>query len=126
MKTRSTLGRQSIAATYRSYLDSARGHERAGRIDAAWACLEAAHIVGQQATRLHVGSHAAMFGLAWRTRSKRELLAQLVRLFAASVGTWLWVPVGNTGRGNVSALARMPLPRDLQWLTEGSRPIGEE
>ena len=84
--------RPSIRNTYRYYLSSARAHERAGRIDAAWACLEAAHIVGQRSTRLHVGSHAAMLGLAWRSRSLRELFAQAARLIAATVATWIGCP----------------------------------
>ena len=121
MEKDAVRSRPSIPGTYRDYLSSARAHERAGRIDAAWACLEAAHIVGQRSTRLHVGSHAAMLGLAWRTRSLRELLAQAARLIAATVVTWIWVPIGNTGRANISALARQPLPRDLEWVAEGSR-----
>jgi Protein of unknown function (DUF3703) len=119
MIQRDPIGTRSIPEIYRSYVESARAHEREGRVDAAWAGLEAAHILGQQSTRLHVGSHAAMLGLAWRTRSGREIVAQIVRLAAATLATWLWVPVGNTGRANVSALARMPLPRDLEWIAEG-------
>lgn len=39
------------------YRRAAQAHERDGCIDAAWACLEAAHIVGQRETKLHVGVH---------------------------------------------------------------------
>jgi hypothetical protein len=109
---------RSIPRSYRYYLSSARRHEQEGRIDAAWACLEAAHIVGQRSTSLHVSSHAAMLGLAWRTRCFRELFGQSVRLVAAAFVTWIWVPIGNTGRASIPALARMPLPRDLRWLEE--------
>jgi hypothetical protein len=113
-----TSRRPSIAASYRQFLIAAKTHERAGRVDAAWACLEAAHIVGQRSTRLHVGSHIAMLGLAWRTRSARELIGQTARIVAAALATWIWVPTGNTGRAHLSATARSPLPRDLQWLND--------
>ena len=113
-----TSRRPSIAASYRQFLTAARTHERDGRVDAAWACLEAAHIVGQRSTRLHVGSHIAMLGLAWRTRSPRELTGQSARIVAAVLATWIWVPTGNTGRAHHPATARSPLPRDLQWLID--------
>lgn len=98
---------------WRAYCADAREHERLGRLDAAWACLEAAHIVGQRKTRLHSRSHLAMLGLAWRTRDVREVLGQTMRWMASLAVTWLWVPEGNSGRSNVSAFARMPVPRDL-------------
>jgi len=99
---------------YHSYRQAAREHERAGRTDAAWACLEAAHIVCQRATRWHVAAHVAMFGLAWRTREVAELLGQSVRVVAAALFTWVWVPRGNSGRADVSAVRIAPVPRDLQ------------
>lgn len=99
--------------TYDFYRRSAQAHERAGRIDAAWACLEAAHILGQRETQRHVRAHVAMLMLAWRTRDRRELLGQIPRLLAAIIATWLWVPTGNTGRSNLSPFRRLPLPADL-------------
>lgn len=104
---------EQYLATCEFYLRSALVHERDGHLDAAWACLEAAHIVGQRETRLHVTAHAAMLALAWRTRNRRELLGQILRLLAAALATWLWIPTGNTGRSHVSAFKRLPLPVDL-------------
>lgn len=101
---------------WRTYCADAREHERLGRVDAAWACLEAAHIVGQRLTRLHARTHRLMLGLAWRTRDVREVLGQLTRWMASLVVTWLWVPEGNTGRANISAFTRKPVPRDLRPL----------
>lgn len=90
--------------TYDFYRRSAQAYESAGRIDAAWACLEAAHILGQR----RPGSMSA-----WRTRDRREFLGQLARLLAAALATWLWVPTGNTGRSDVSPFKRLPLSMDL-------------
>ena len=111
MITKSTAEEASVR-----YRHDARKHEREGRIDAAWACFEAAHIVGQRSTLHHLVTHAAMLGLAWRTRDVREFIGQLGRLVAATVITWIWVPAGNSGRANVSALASSPLPEDIAEL----------
>ena len=99
---------------WRDYCAQAQQHERANRIDAAWACLEAAHIVGQRVTRLHTATHALMLGLAWRRRDVREIIGQCSRFLGSMLMTWIWVPVGNTGRANVSALRSAAVPQDLQ------------
>lgn len=101
---------------YWAYRQMARDHEAAGRWDAAFSCLEAAHILGQRRTSLHVGAHVAMLGLAWREREMKEVAGQILRIAAAALITWLWAPAGNTGRSNVSALQEMPLPEDLREL----------
>lgn len=105
---------------YRRYRDMALVHEREGRVDAAWACLEAAHILEQRQTRQHIATHSAMLTLAWRTHDRRELIGQTFRLIAAGVATWIWVPTGNTGRANVSALKQLPVPTDLAELISAS------
>src|SRR6185436_9223576 len=97
---------------YRRYLEMARHHENAGRIDAAFACLEAAHILGQQRTTLHVGAHVAMWLLACRQLDLKEAIGQVTRIVAAALVTWIWVPEGNTGRSGVSAFRQMSLPED--------------
>jgi len=116
MRTSSFRVKPALADAYTCYLREARAHEIAGRIDAAWACLEAAHIIGQRATRLHVGSHVAMLGLAWRTGNLREMRGQAGRSVAAALFTWLWAPPGNSGRASVWVLATAPVPRDLQAI----------
>lgn len=116
MHTTPFSARLALADAYTFYVGEARAHETAGRIDAAWACLEAAHIIGQRATRLHVSSHVAMLGLAWRTRNLREVRGQAGRSVTAALFTWLWVPPGNPGRATISVLATAPIPRDLQTI----------
>src|SRR5690242_21936368 len=94
-------------SAYRSYRDMALVHEREGRVDAAWACLEAAHILEQRQTRQHIATHWAMLTLAWRTHDRGEFIGQIFRLIAVGVATWIWVPAGNTGRANMSALKQL-------------------
>lgn len=96
-----------------AFLERARECEARGEHDAAWANLEAAHIIGQQQTLPHVLSHWRMLSFAWRTRDAAELLGQFARLVTASLVTWIWVPTGNSGRSNVSPFAREAVPRDL-------------
>jgi hypothetical protein len=57
-----------------------------------------------------------MWGWAWRQRQVRELLGQTTRIAAAALFSRLWVPEGNTGGANVSAIRPMPIPDDLRDL----------
>jgi hypothetical protein len=45
----------------------------------------------------------------------------LTRIAAAAVFSRLWVPVGNTGGANVSAMRPMPVPSDLQAILDADR-----
>lgn len=98
--------------------DAAR---RAGDLDVVFHHLESAHILGQRSTRLHLQSHAGMLGVAWQRRDCREISRQLLRIVAAALFSRLWVPVGNTGGANVSAMRPMPVPPDLQTILDADR-----
>lgn len=111
-----TNGKHGLLIIWRGYCTEAQRHEREDRIDAAWACLEAAHIVGQRVTSLHIRSHAIMLSLAWRTRDWKEARGQVLRLVASVLITWAWVPLGNSGRARVSAISPAPVPQDLADL----------
>lgn len=82
--------------------------------------LERAHILSQRHTRQHVRVHWLMLKLGASGRDWREVLGQLSRIVAAAVFSRIWVPIGNTGRANVSAMKPMPVPDDLRRiLSEG-------
>lgn len=78
--------------------------------------LERAHILSQRDTVAHVRSHLRMWGWAWRQRRPSELLGQTTRIVAAALFSRIWVPEGNTGGANVSAITPMPIPDDLRDL----------
>jgi Protein of unknown function (DUF3703) len=59
-----------------------------------------------------------MLRLALATRSRPEPLGQATRIVAAALFSRIWVPVGNTGRANVSAVKPMAIPPDLLSLLE--------
>lgn len=106
-----------------TYIRDARLHETVGRIDAAWACLEAAHVLGQSSTLDHALAHHSMLSLAWRQRDHRELVGQLFRWIAAAAFTWLWMPLGNTGRARISPFRPEPIPRDLALLLDAKMNV---
>jgi len=94
-------------AAYRSALE-------AGDDDRAWHHLERVHIVSQPYLGPHLASHGAMLGFAIRRRDWSEMLGQVIRILLAPLGSLTGrLPVGNTGRSNVSAFAPMPIPADL-------------
>lgn len=78
--------------------------------------LSRAHIISQRYTAAHVRVHWLMLKAGIRTRDWREAVGQLPRIVAAGLFSRVWVPPGNTGRSNVSALKPMPLPDDLRDL----------
>jgi hypothetical protein len=104
----------AIDAEVRSAFDAS------GRGDHAHAFhhLERAHILSQRLTIRHVRVHWLMFKHGVVTRDPGEILGQLVRIIAAALFSRIWVPTGNTGGANVSAMRPMPIPEDLRGLLE--------
>ena len=85
-----------------------------------WLLLEAAHVVGQTRIRPHLQVHFLMLGLALETRVTSEVFGQLFRLVLVPLGhAFGRLPIGNSGRSNVSAFKPMPpSPEVLQTISE--------
>jgi hypothetical protein len=84
--------------------------------------LERAHVLGQASTREHVRVHWQMLRWAWRHRDARELFGQSFRLAGAATKTFIgFVPTGNTGGSNVSAVRPMPIDPELAAIIEKAR-----
>lgn len=91
-----------------------RDARAANDVATAWAALERAHIVSQPYLGPHLANHCAMLGLAFELRDWREVAGQMFRLVLAPVGSLTGrIPIGNTGRSNVSAFKAMAMPNDL-------------
>jgi sterol desaturase/sphingolipid hydroxylase (fatty acid hydroxylase superfamily) len=96
----------------------AASREAAGDRLAAWRALELAHIVSQPHLDLHLRSHLAMLGLAWRTYFYSECLAQLIRLTLSPVGHALGrTPPQNVGTGRFGVMERGTWPSELDPVT---------
>ncbi len=79
--------------------------------------LERAHILGQRYLIPHITTHWHMLRLARRRQDGVETRGQVVRLLAVFPGyAFGWIPKGNTGGANVSAMAPMTIPSDLAPL----------
>ncbi|WP_416362443.1 DUF3703 domain-containing protein [Phenylobacterium sp. 58.2.17] len=88
-----------------------------GDLDEAFRRLERAHVLGQPWAGPHSWTHWMMLRVGWRRRDAREVRGQILRLAAGGALSWLgWLPSGNTGGANVSAVLPMALPPDLEEL----------
>lgn len=116
------LQSQLLRAAFRDELYKGRLAHHAGNLAAAWEALERAHILSQPILRLHLTAHLAMLRLALQTGDGREVAGQLLRLALAPIGALTGRnPHGNTGRSNVSAFRKMPIPPELHALIDRHR-----
>ena len=103
-------------------LEAARRAEEQGDAEAAFGCLERAHVLGQPSTRLHTRVHWLMLRWAMRQRDIDEIAGQLFRIAAAAMKTAFgWLPHGNTGGTSVGAFRPMPVTPELQRLIDAAR-----
>ena len=89
-----------------------------GDLGLAFHHYERAHILSQRFTWLHIKSHLGMLHIGYLRRDLREMVGQCARIVAALMFSRIWVPIGNTGGANVSAMKPMPIPDDLKILLE--------
>lgn len=84
-----------------------------------WQLLEDAHVLSQPWAWPHNRVHAAMLASAWRSRDRREIRGQVLRLLvggpASAVGRY---PIGNSGRARVPATRPMPVRPDLAEILQ--------
>ena len=107
-----------LRAAYDAELEAADAAALGGKTEVAFNHLERAHILGQRHTREHVRAHWLMLRLGASAGAWREVFGQTTRIVAAALFSRIWVPTGNTGRANVSALKPMPIPGDLRAVRE--------
>lgn len=111
----------SFSRNIRPFVDA---ELRAARADPAreFAHLERAHVLGQGSTREHVRVHWRMLVWAVKRRDMREFLGQVIRLTGAATKTFIgFVPTGNTGGSNVSAVQPMPIDPELGRIIARAR-----
>ena len=111
----------ALRTAYEAELISADAARAEREIDRAFHHLARAHILSQRYTVQHVYVHWLMLRLGASVNAWREVVGQASRMVAAAIFSRIWVPPGNSGRANVSALKPMPIPEDLRVILEKSR-----
>jgi hypothetical protein len=110
-----------LRQAYEAELSAASTAARGGNVEVAFHHLERAHILSQRHTSEHVHVHWLMLRLGASVGAWREVIGQSTRIVAAAVFSRIWVPIGNTGRANVSAMKPMEVPDDLRSLLKTLR-----
>lgn len=114
--------KQALKAAFDREMDTAKKAFAAQSWDQSFAHLERAHILGQRYFLTHIMTHWWMLRVALKKTDRREIRGQLMRMVAVVPGYLFgWVPKGNTGGANVSALKPMKLPDDLAPLLNDYR-----
>jgi hypothetical protein len=108
----------TLRNAYEAELRAANIATVGGNVEVAFHHLERAHILSQRYTSEHVHVHWLMLRLGASVGAWREVIGQSTRIVAAAVFSRIWVPIGNTGRANVSAIKPMSVPDDLRSLLE--------
>lgn len=108
----------AIRNAYETELRAASIATNGGEVEVAFHHLERAHILSQRYTAAHVHVHWLMLRLGASMGAWREVIGQSTRIVAAAMFSRIWVPIGNTGRANVSAIEPMEVPDDLRSLLE--------
>lgn len=120
---------RDLRVAYEAELLAARRATAERDFECAFEHLGRAHILSQRFTWRHIHVHWLMLRLGASVRDWTEVFGQLSRIAAAAMFSRIWVPAGNTGRANVSALRPMPIPDDLHILLETrgvSRPVAAD
>ncbi|MBL8521059.1 MAG: DUF3703 domain-containing protein [Betaproteobacteria bacterium] len=108
----------TLRAAYEKVIAAAEAAAAARGTERAFDHLARAHILSQRHTFQHVYVHWRMLRLGASACRWQEVFGQASRIVAAAIFSHIWVPVGNTGRANVSALKPMPVPWDLKAILE--------
>ena len=104
---------------YDTAMAAARASLARSAPSAALEQLERAHVLGQCDLGRHWRVHVTMLRAAWAPRDARELRGQLLRLSLVPLGHLFGrLPLGNTGRSDVSAFAPMEVPAELKRLLD--------
>lgn len=109
--------RRDVKEADKRELALARQARRERSLDQAVRNLERAHILGQRYFLPHLHTHLQLLAVATERADLREMAGQIIRVIAVIPGYLSgWVPKGNTGSANVSALQPMTPPADLARL----------
>lgn len=111
-----------VRMAYRAAVADYTAARRTRDLNSAFAALERAHVLGQRYLVAHIATHIRMFRIGLARRDFREMAGQILRLIATIPGYLTgWVPKGNTGGANVSAIKPMSLDPEVEPLLHDFR-----
>jgi Protein of unknown function (DUF3703) len=110
-------------SAFNSEMAKAKKFIAASNLDAGFAHLERAHVIGQNYVIPHVKSHWLMLQVELRRHRIAAVLGQLIRIVLGALGSAIGiVPTGNTGGTNISMFKRMPIETEMQNFIDGYAP----
>jgi hypothetical protein len=113
-------------SAFNSAIAQAKNLVASDDLEAGFAHLERAHVIGQDYVMPHVTSHWLMLRVELRRRRLAGVLGQVMRIVLGALGSAIGVvPTGNTGGTNISMFKRMPVETELQNIIDGRAPSEE-
>lgn len=110
-------------SAFNSEIALAKSLIASGNLEAGFARLERAHVIGQEFVIPHITSHWLMFQVEFRRQRTSAVLGQLIRIVLGALGSAVGVvPTGNTGGTDISMFKRMPIETELQHIIDGRAP----
>jgi hypothetical protein len=111
------------SAAFENEIARAKEFIARGELEAGFAHIERAHVIGQAFVVPHARSHWLMLKVEVRQRRAVAAFGQGVRIVLGVLGSAVGVvPVGNTGGSDVSMFKRMPIEPELQNIIDGGAP----
>lgn len=111
-----------LRKAFQTELEKGKGYLQQRSFSDAYYHFERAHILGQCFVWPHFVSHCYFLKLGILKQDPHEIIGQIIRIIGGTIGSAInKVPVGNTGGSNVSPIASMPIPKDLQVLLNLSK-----
>ena len=107
-----------LKAAFKTELDKGKELLASGAYEQAFYHLERAHILGQRNYLTHVISHYWMLRAGLKTGDIQDVFGQGIRIVGSDGAVLGKVPLGNSGRANVSPVKPMPIPEDLKQYFE--------
>lgn len=108
------MNNQLLKTAFYQQLDLGKSALKKNDFKTSFYHLENAHILGQKHLKRHTISHYWMFLLGVKSKNVKEIIGQLLRIIASLLFTIIWVPKGNTGGSNVSAIQKIPNRKELK------------
>lgn len=106
--------RRQIATTLVKELTNYTQARAKGQHDMCVYHLGRAHILSQHRWFHHFYVHFLMFEYSWGRKDRKEVWAQIIRMFATVPGhIFQKLPKGNTGWSNVGLREELPLPKEF-------------